>query len=328
MAIQIKHPFVSPKSDGGDSTVVQPSNWNASHTLEQATDRLLGRVTAGSGATEELTKAQTRTFLGVTDGNRNILINGAFDVWQRGTSGTRSATQYTADRWAVSGAGTFSRSTDVPADEGLHYSLTYRSDDHSVGVYQAVENGIHLVKGRSCRLNARVKGPSGKTAYLVVTGSTAVQYTFTGSWQTVEATFSVPSGQSGDHLYVFVNYDSAGTSTEDHFATKVQLEIGSTTTDFEHRSFARELQDCLRYYCEIPHDLQCPSVGLISCSYSFPVPMRTVPTRTNVAVGTTSNATIVNEFGSPSVYGGYFQIQATTAAGYTIGRRSAFSAEI
>lgn len=30
----IKHPFVSGKSDGGDATLVQPSNWNDSHTID------------------------------------------------------------------------------------------------------------------------------------------------------------------------------------------------------------------------------------------------------------------------------------------------------
>jgi hypothetical protein len=67
MAIAIKHQFVSAKSDGADSTIVQPSDWNDTHDLEQATDRMLGRVTAGTGATEELTAAQVRTFLGSVD---------------------------------------------------------------------------------------------------------------------------------------------------------------------------------------------------------------------------------------------------------------------
>lgn len=30
----VKHPFVSGKTDGGDATLVQPSNWNASHTID------------------------------------------------------------------------------------------------------------------------------------------------------------------------------------------------------------------------------------------------------------------------------------------------------
>ena len=34
--------------------------------------------------------------------------------------------------------------------------------------------------------------------------------------------------------------------------TGVQLEVGSTATDFEHRSFAEELALCQRYYQRIP----------------------------------------------------------------------------
>lgn len=30
----IKHPFVSGKADGGDATLVQPSNWNSNHTID------------------------------------------------------------------------------------------------------------------------------------------------------------------------------------------------------------------------------------------------------------------------------------------------------
>src|SRR3990167_4434577 len=33
MALSVTHPFVSAIADGGDATLVQPSNWNASHTL-------------------------------------------------------------------------------------------------------------------------------------------------------------------------------------------------------------------------------------------------------------------------------------------------------
>lgn len=54
MAVQIKHQFVSAKGDGPDTTKVQPSNWNAAHTLTQATGKVLGRVSAGAGATEEI----------------------------------------------------------------------------------------------------------------------------------------------------------------------------------------------------------------------------------------------------------------------------------
>lgn len=54
MAIQIKHPFVSLKGDGGDATLIRPSNWNALHTTSMATQNLIGRLTAGAGAFEEI----------------------------------------------------------------------------------------------------------------------------------------------------------------------------------------------------------------------------------------------------------------------------------
>jgi hypothetical protein len=54
MAISLKHAFTSAKSDGGDTSLVRPSNWNAEHNLTCATGKLLGRATAGTGAVEEL----------------------------------------------------------------------------------------------------------------------------------------------------------------------------------------------------------------------------------------------------------------------------------
>ena len=55
MAISLKHSFQSAKADGADNTIVQPSDWNDEHVLTQATGRLLGRTSAGTGATEEIT---------------------------------------------------------------------------------------------------------------------------------------------------------------------------------------------------------------------------------------------------------------------------------
>jgi len=54
MAVSLKHSFQSAKADGADSTLVQPSSWNAEHTLTLATNKLLGRSTAGTGAAEEI----------------------------------------------------------------------------------------------------------------------------------------------------------------------------------------------------------------------------------------------------------------------------------
>lgn len=65
MAISLKHTFQSAKADGVDSSLVQPSNWNAEHQLQCATSVILGRVTSGTGAVEELTPTQAKGLLAV-----------------------------------------------------------------------------------------------------------------------------------------------------------------------------------------------------------------------------------------------------------------------
>jgi C1q domain len=54
MTISLKHLFQSAKTDGPDNTIVQPSDWNDEHVLTQATGAILGRTSAGAGATEEI----------------------------------------------------------------------------------------------------------------------------------------------------------------------------------------------------------------------------------------------------------------------------------
>ena len=55
--------------------------------------------------------------------NSNLIINGAFTVWQRGTSGTLTADSYTADRFVIekgaTGTVAYARSTDVPVQNEI-----------------------------------------------------------------------------------------------------------------------------------------------------------------------------------------------------------------
>lgn len=78
MALDVKHTFVSAKADGGDATLVQPSNWNASHTMTLATQRVVGRNTAGAGAAEEVTASQLFDWVSSTNGVLLTRIGGAW----------------------------------------------------------------------------------------------------------------------------------------------------------------------------------------------------------------------------------------------------------
>ena len=85
-------------------------------------------------------------------GRRNIIINGAMQVWQRGTSFTGvSSAAYHTDRFQsyngsnASGESTISKSTDVPAGFGNSYKLEVTTADSSLhvnaeyGLYQYFE---------------------------------------------------------------------------------------------------------------------------------------------------------------------------------------------
>lgn len=72
MAISLKHAFTSNVADSGDTTLVQPSNWNAEHSLTMAADRLLGRTTANTGSAEEISVG---TGLTLSSGSLSVTAN-------------------------------------------------------------------------------------------------------------------------------------------------------------------------------------------------------------------------------------------------------------
>ena len=97
--------------------------------------------------------------------NRNLIINGAMQVWQRGTTiDTITTTNYLCDRWKIIHAGTdgnvdIDRSTDVPSGQGFAYSQKISMDasetsldaDDQVQLQQRIEgqNLQQLAKGTS-----------------------------------------------------------------------------------------------------------------------------------------------------------------------------------
>jgi hypothetical protein len=82
MAVSLKHIFQSTLPDEPDATLVRPSNWNDEHNLTMATNRILGRTTAGTGAVQELTVGTGLTLAG------GSLTNAAPDQTVALTAGT------------------------------------------------------------------------------------------------------------------------------------------------------------------------------------------------------------------------------------------------
>jgi len=252
--------------------------------------------------TESDLTAATRSTL--VSGRRNMIINGAMQVWQRGTSFAAGAgIVYTADRfWRYNGtSGNIERSTDAPT--GFAYSWYGNTTGvFSGGTTVEIDNN----GGRSGYFPQQkyvysfyLKGDFSNT-YLVANFRNA---TGTGTDEVPIITFSAGNGNGfgnySDWTRVEKVIDTTGftphpnnKSLDLEFgsfpvggkATGFQFEIGETPTAFEHRSYGEELALCQRYYHKIAGGVGYP-IGyghFYNSTYSrtkvhFPVTMRTKP---------------------------------------------------
>jgi hypothetical protein len=125
MAVSLKHAFASAKPDGTDTTLIQPSNWNAEHTLTMATNRILGRTTAGTGVAEEISIGSGLTFSSTTlslSGTLSITtLDVSGDVNLNGTGAVKVPTGTTAQRPSPA-TGDFRFNTSTAAFEGYNGS--------------------------------------------------------------------------------------------------------------------------------------------------------------------------------------------------------------
>jgi hypothetical protein len=222
---------------------------------------------------------------------RNRIINGGFDVWQRGTSGSTPAS-FVADRWILNSNNTsHARSSDVPT--GFRYSLlmTGTSAENAQATQKIESLNCNDLVGKSITLSFWAKSTSGSTqlgTYISHCdaendfGSTTTigsgSFTLTSTWTrySVRFTSSAPAGVlNGIQLGLF----RSGTESSVTYITGVQLEDGSVATSFETRPYGLELQLCQRYYQHLVPTWGTPRPNgfYIHSTAHFKVTMRTSP---------------------------------------------------
>jgi hypothetical protein len=240
---------------------------------------------------------------------KNVLINGAMDIWQRGTSFPATgpgAVIYSADRWTcyAGNTGTISRDSSF-APVGFENSLKFTSTINNSGIdfYQLIETkNVIPLQGKTVTLSAYVAGTNGKTspgmtAYYSTTTDDMIYLTSgvlmqvaavpaalsSTSFQRMSMTFTVPSTAKTIRIGLISNVLN---NTEFINWTGVQLEVGSIPTPFSRSSstVGGELDLCQRYYWQTDSASSYFYSGFSYSSTIFfsqiphPVTMRTPPT--------------------------------------------------
>jgi len=206
-------------------------------------------------------------------GNRNLIINGAMQVAQRGTSVSVGAGTYTLDRWSTDRDGRVTATvsqqsftlgqTDVPGEPQnfLRFDVTAASGGSYLGLRHFIEN-VRTGAGQTVTLSFWAKADASRTLnlrYHQYCGSAGTSInpvsltakSLTTSWQKFTETFTLPSlsGKtvSGGNDSLRILFDLPVNTVMQLDITQVQLEVGDATP-FEHRSFGQELALCQRYY--------------------------------------------------------------------------------
>jgi len=245
------------------------------------TQETADRITAVQA--EATARANADALLSARILGKNRLINGNFDIYQRGNPGTITNTAaYTADRWICSSAGAGATSNwglggttpgEIP-DSTRFLGFNVVAGVTSAWVGQWIE-GVHTFAGGKATVSFWMRsGVAGKKVGLLIQqhfgigGSTMVEVqassviTLTTNFTKYTATFDVPSiagksvGGNNALLLTFFYADDRSTmfggqligQTGLFELAQVQMERGDKATDFDWRPVGDELLLCQRYF--------------------------------------------------------------------------------
>jgi len=260
---------------------------------------------------------------------KNGIINGGFDIWQRGTSVSVSASTnaYTADRWGEGGganATTVSRqaTSDTTNLPSIQYCARVQRNSG-----QTSTNGITFVQsmetvnsipyaGKTVTMSFYARkgtnysaASNALTAYIITgtgtdqnriggayTGDNAsivTTVTLTATWQRFTLTGTLPA--TATEIASYFTYTPSGTAgAADYYEiTGVQLELGSTATTFSRAggTIQGELAACQRYFWKVTNDTVSKAIAN-GVYWSGSIFIMTIPFPVEMRIS--PNSTVVN----------------------------------
>jgi hypothetical protein len=244
----------------------------------------------------------------------NLLANGSFDIWQRGTSGFTSNQSYSADRWFTFSSVTYNIAQEtsvIPtgATNALRVTVT-GAGGYANLQYAMEQSDVEKLAGQTItfsvylRANATYAGGSfnmsiqsnttGNTqiggTWTTVSGASTSHTPSTSAFTRVSVTGTVPTNAKGLAFYIGQNVGLGNGSI--YYVALAKVEIGSTPTTWSRLSgtIQGELAACQRYYWRsTPGNYfgnyavgMAGSATLAYVALKLPVTMRIIPTAIEV----------------------------------------------
>jgi hypothetical protein len=272
--------------NGATEVVFNDGGADVDFRIEGDTEPNLFKIDAG---TDQVQVANLNG--GPLAGFRNAIINGNFDIWQRGTTFTGNT--YGADRWIHGRLGTTHTAsrqsfalgqTNVP-NEPTYFCRTVVSSVAASGNFSALIQrieGVRSFAGQQVTVSFWAKANASKSIsvdflqYFGTGGSPSADVSAIGAtkiaigttWQKITVTASIPSisgktigTNNNDALDFYIWFDassvdnartvSLGHQSGTFDIAQVQIERGPVATPFERRSYGQELSLCQRYFQQL-----------------------------------------------------------------------------
>lgn len=221
--------------------------------------------------------------------NSNLLINGNFQINQRGQTSYSESTEYTVDRWMNSENST----TVTQTSKGIRLMRNNDVKFNRNAIIQSIER-YEILEGRTVTCSIKVSDNS--VANGISFGLSISKYVNSNSNKLIESsvytsegiltitgtlpeTFDELKAEGYKYLNFYIEMDFEASENEYVDIEWAKLEFGSLATEYNPRLYAEELSLCQRYYLALTSaigigQINTSKVAIVSGSY--PTSMRII----------------------------------------------------